>query len=71
MSERDPEYAICPFCGEKHGDCWEWLRSEDPITTKCDGCGRDFICWAEIDVQYVSRRPDTPLADTVAEGVRS
>ena len=47
MSERDPEYVICPFCGEEHGGCWEWLKGEDSITITCDRCGEEFICWAE------------------------
>ena len=68
MTERDHEFVICPFCGQKYGDCWEWVTNEDPITITCDTCGRDFTCWAEIDVQYVSSRPDTLLADTLAEG---
>ena len=67
MTERDREYVICPFCGEKRGDCWEWVTNEDPITITCDRCGEEFICWAEYDVQYCSTRPDKTLADALAQ----
>ena len=47
-------YAVCPYCGEKHGDCWEWLTSEEPIIHECqnNNCGKKFYAWAVYDVQY-------------------
>ena len=54
MMERDREYAICPHCGEGHGDCFEWLTSETPQDVECCGCGITFTAWAEYDVQYVT-----------------
>jgi len=50
---RDGEYAICPHCGYKHGDCWEWVR-DIPKTAKCDGCGKLFTVEADYSVDYVS-----------------
>lgn len=50
---RDPEYAICPYCKEKHGDCWEWVRDE-LAETECSGCGKTYMVYAEYDVTYIS-----------------
>jgi RNA polymerase subunit RPABC4/transcription elongation factor Spt4 len=46
----DPEYAICPYCGEQHGDCWEWCPGEDAVTMTCQGCGKKFRAWSETTV---------------------
>ena len=54
----DNEYAICPFCGEEHGDCSEWLTSESGIYTDCQSCGKQFVAWAEYSVMYHTKRPD-------------
>ncbi len=58
---RDGEYAICPYCGEKNGDCWEWLTSETPQETECQGCGKTFEAWAEFSVDYVTKPLDQSL----------
>ena len=49
--ERDGEYIICPHCGEKYGDCWEWVRETDEVR-ECDECGKSYRYWAEYDVTY-------------------
>ena len=67
MTIRDNEWVVCPFCGNEHGDCWDWCKSEDPQRTTCDSCGQEFICWAEYDVQYCSTRPDKTIADALAQ----
>lgn len=56
--QQDSEWAICPFCGKKHGDCWEWITSEDDIKTACSSCGKEFIAYAEFDVTYHTRQPE-------------
>ena len=61
---RDDEYAICPYCGEKHGDCWEWLTSEVPQKVECQGCGRTFMAWAEHSVDYVTTTSAVLSSDT-------
>lgn len=50
--QSDSEWAICPYCGAKYGDCWEWLTSETPEEKECHRCGRKFRAWAEFDVTY-------------------
>ena len=59
MSTRDSEYVICPFCGEKHGDAWEWCNTEEVRRLECDGCGKEFICFAEHSVDYIALVPLT------------
>ena len=65
VHRHDSEYAICPFCGEKHGDCSEWLTSEDSIYTDCQSCGERFVAWAEYSVTYYTKRPDPEAVATV------
>jgi DNA-directed RNA polymerase subunit RPC12/RpoP len=47
----DGEYVICPYCGAKYGDCWEWVKQE-PRTKDCDECGKEFEYWAVVSVDY-------------------
>lgn len=64
----DSEYAICPYCGEKHGDCFEWLTSEDAKFYDCQECGKSFIAWAEHDVTYHTKtRPSKEIVDKLKE----
>ena len=58
MSTSDSEYVICPFCGYEHGDAWEWCK-QDAQDTKCDGCGKTFMCYAEHSVEYIAQVPLT------------
>ena len=67
MTIRDDEWVVCPFCQHQMGDCFDWCKSEDPQRTTCDSCGEEFICWAEYDVQYCSKRPDEILAFALAQ----
>ena len=67
MTIRDDEWVVCPFCQHQMGDCFDWCKSEDPQRTTCDSCGEEFICWAEYDVQYCSKRPDEILACALAQ----
>ena len=48
----DEEWVVCPYCGHKHGDAWEWCTSEEPHETKCDNCGQVFQCYAEYSTTY-------------------
>ena len=49
----DDNWAICPYCGCKHGDCWEWVTENDEVTT-CFECGKMFTVRAEYNVTYCS-----------------
>lgn len=46
-------YAICPWCGYKHGDCWEWVK-EITTQTRCDSCDNMFSVQADVSVSYRS-----------------
>ena len=60
MSEHmDGCYAICPHCGERHGDCWEWLTDEQPAEFTCQECGKLFTAWAVYGVQYHTDFPES------------
>jgi len=61
---RDSENVICPHCGYKHGDAWEWCASETPSAHFCYDCGGQFKAWAEYDVQYIA----VPLPRSTAIG---
>ncbi len=58
--QTDGEWAICPYCGCKHGDCWEWVTSETPEETDCSRCGRKFMVHAEYSVDYCTAPIDEP-----------
>ena len=58
MSTRDSCFVICPFCGYKHGDAWE-LCDEDATRMDCQGCEKEFICYAEHSVDYIAQVPLT------------
>lgn len=49
--QADNQDAICPHCGHKHGDCWEWVE-EMPKEAECEGCGKRFVVWAQYDITY-------------------
>ena len=48
----DQEYVVCPYCGHKHGDAWEWCTRENETEDTCDGCGKRYRYWAEFSVDY-------------------
>lgn len=52
----DSEYVICPYCGYKHGDAWEWAAQEtEGDRMECEECKNIFVFWAEHDVTYYAR----------------
>lgn len=61
MSEHDIEhtkYPVCPHCGYKHHDVWEWdfgcgLDGEIG-DTDCDSCGKSFFCSRSTIVSYTT-----------------
>jgi len=54
------EYAICPYCGETHGDCHEWLTNIEPKEFECQSCGKTYLAWAEFSTQYNTQKWDQP-----------
>lgn len=60
------EYIICPYCKAQYGDCWEWVKGEEPTPMKCDDCGRTFVYFAEYTVTYITEpgtAPPSPIAE--------
>jgi hypothetical protein len=48
----DDYWTICPYCGEKHGDGWEWNTTEDGVETICQECNRGFLACASYSVTF-------------------
>lgn len=63
-AEIDYEYTkgiVCPFCGHKFHDSWEYLESMrgSGILLECTGeeCGKSFYCEPDYDITFVSSKP--------------
>jgi hypothetical protein len=46
------DWIVCPGCGEKHGECADWVKSM-PHREICS-CGAEMLCWFETEVLYHS-----------------
>ncbi len=44
------DWVVCPGCGEKHGECADWVKSM-PHREICS-CGAEMLCWFESEVTY-------------------
>lgn len=44
-------YIICPWCGYRRGDCWEWVTDREAHTI-CEECSGRYAYVAEYDVTY-------------------
>ena len=42
--------VVCPVCGEKHGECGDWVKSM-PHRELCS-CGVEMLCWFESEITY-------------------
>jgi hypothetical protein len=43
-------WVVCPACGEKHGECADWVKSM-PHRELCS-CGVEMLCWFESEITY-------------------
>jgi hypothetical protein len=59
--QSDGEWAICPYCGRKVGDCCEWVIGA-PREVECYRCGKVYTVWAEYDVTYYTEPSDSAKA---------
>jgi hypothetical protein len=53
------EWVVCPGCGEKHGECGDWVKSM-PHRELC-ACGVEMLCWFENEITYhaeIVREPE-------------
>jgi hypothetical protein len=50
---------VCPHCGHKHDDAWEWNFGQglDGFIDgrECDYCGGVFTCERVVDVNYTTK----------------
>jgi hypothetical protein len=44
------DWVVCPVCGEKHGECADWVKSM-PHRERCS-CGTEMLCWFESEITY-------------------
>jgi hypothetical protein len=44
------DWVVCPGCGEKHGECADWVKSM-PHREICS-CGAEMVCWFETEITY-------------------
>lgn len=56
--QSDSCWEICPHCGAKFGDCWEYL-TDKPAVQECHDCGKSYEAWAEYEVTYCTRPSPT------------
>lgn len=56
MLQPDP---VCPHCGHRHRDAWEWNFGEGPDGESngraCDNCEALFDCERVVQVSYTTR----------------
>ncbi|HEY2038885.1 MAG TPA: hypothetical protein VGG95_04430 [Edaphobacter sp.] len=44
------DWIACPACGERHGECANWVKSM-PHREICS-CGAEMLCWFETEITY-------------------
>ena len=54
------EEIICPYCGYKYDDSWEFLGGEWETSgeEECAECGKNFEWDSECDIKYSTRRAE-------------
>jgi len=61
LDERDTRLQhvpVCPHCGYKHKDAWEWNFGpgvEGDTEHRCDSCDRDFHVQREVSIYYTTQ----------------
>lgn len=51
---RDDEYVVCPHCGYKHNDAWEFRSGEH----SCEGCNGVFRVAVETTRTYTTSKAE-------------
>ena len=49
------EFAICPYCKEKHEDCWEW-NCENETQVDCQNCDKKFNVSSQTNTTYTTTK---------------
>lgn len=51
----DGHNLICPYCGGRHSDSYEYFTFKDDAVVECGHCERDFSASRVVDVTYEAR----------------
>lgn len=50
---------VCPHCGHRHRDAWEWsLQNGEPTNRECYSCDMEFECTRVVDVSYTTKKTE-------------
>ncbi len=63
MSNIDHKFtseAVCPWCGHKHRDSWEW---SDEGVSSCEVCERKFSFSRYVEVTYETEKIEESTTD--------
>lgn len=48
----DSYWLICPYCGHKHSDPYEFFGKDECTTVECGNCEREFDARQYISITY-------------------
>jgi DNA-directed RNA polymerase subunit RPC12/RpoP len=48
---------VCPYCGYKERDWWEWdIEQDQDEITECGSCGEEYRYHVDITVQFTTAK---------------
>jgi len=47
---------VCPYCGYEFTDSWEFNDTQDEQHVECHDCGKEFLLYVHISVDYTTRK---------------
>ena len=47
----------CPYCAHPMKDAWEYLDGNEGCFVECDECGKLFLLFGEVTVNYYTQIP--------------
>lgn len=59
MSEIEHEYThdiVCPYCGHKFDDSWEYGDIQSGMEIECDKCDKTFRAYSIVDISYSTEK---------------
>lgn len=53
------DQIVCPWCGHRHSDSWEWIPPDSECTElDCEECEKPIQLTIEREVLYTTKRGD-------------
>lgn len=49
------DFPVCPHCGHKHVDDWEYWSEDDDDDTECEDCGEPFYFTVSVSVNFTTK----------------